>query len=702
MEELRTSTGASSEAGTPAGERSALDALFHPGTLAVLGASRRLGKLGHDVLVGCAARGFRGRLVGVNPAADGQAVAGWPVVSSLESVEGPIDLALVAVPASATLEVVRQCAARKVKAAVLAASGLGELGGEGAALEQEIGRVARQAGMRLVGPNGFGLFVAPEGVVLTGWQDIPSGRVALVTQSGNVAIALSVLCRRAGIGFSSCTGLGNQLDVDAADLVAYHAASPDSDAVALYLEGLRPGSGPRMREALLACRAAGKPVVVLKGGRSSGGAAAAATHTGALGGDGRLWDAVLAASGARSVASTEEMVDVLTAVVQVRRTGGRALVLTDGGGDSVLAVDALVSAGLQVARLSPSTEQALDALAPPDAPRVAGRNPVTLDTAGGLEEDPRLLSRCAAAGASDEGVDVIVVSGTFGGYRARRAEELEAVDGLVALRRSGTALLVHSAFDGTDEEPVSRLRAGGVPVYPTVQRLARALAAVAEPVVEPSAPRRSEAGAPGLLPTAETARLLASVGAVVPPIVVASAEDELASAASAVGAPLCLKVERPLLSHKSDVGGVRLGISADEVVPAARELWGRFPDASLVVMPMLAPGVELLVGAARDETFGHFVTVGRGGVTAELDPDVAFLPTPLTKEEARRAWLSLRCAPLLSGWRGRPGVDLDALCELAVAVGALAVKQDLSVECNPVMAYESGYAIADLRAVRAG
>ncbi|MST32135.1 hypothetical protein GHK86_05270, partial [Acidimicrobiaceae bacterium USS-CC1] len=223
-----------------------------------------------------------------------------------------------------------------------AAAGLGELGGEGAVQEAAIGEVAAGAGMRLLGPNGFGLFVGGLGLNLMAWRDLPAGRVALVTQSGNLAIALSRLMAHAGIGLASCTGLGNQLDLTAADIVAHHAADPGSDAVALYLEGLRGGEGRRLLAALEACRDRGKPVVVVKGGRSAAGARAAATHTGALSGDGRLWDAALDAAGAVTVDSPEAMVDVLAALAALgaRRAGpGRgapaAVVLTDGGGDSV-------------------------------------------------------------------------------------------------------------------------------------------------------------------------------------------------------------------------------------------------------------------------------------------------------------------------------------------------------------------------------
>jgi acetate---CoA ligase (ADP-forming) len=686
-----------------------IDAFFAPRTVAVVGASRRPGKLGHDVLRASASRGFTGRMYGVNPLSDGADIAGWPVRRSLSEIDEPVDLALVAVPAVATVEAVTACARAGVRAAVLAAAGLGEIDAEGRAAEAEISRIAAAAGMRLLGPNGFGLFVEAARLNLTTWSDVPAGRVALLTQSGNVAIALFRAAAHAGIGFASCAGLGNQLDVSFADLVSYHAESPDSDAVAMYIEGVPTGSGVRLRKALLACQRSGKPVVVLKGGRSAAGAGAVATHTGALGGNDRIWDAVLAETGAVRVASTEELVDVLAAVTLLAPTTGRALVLTDGGGDSVLMADALEAAGVPLARLAPATQARLDTLTPPAAPRVPGRNPVTLDTAGGLEDDPSLIARCAAAGATDPGVDVVVVSGTFGGYQAQREAELAGVDQLIAVHQGGTPVVVHSAFSADGDEPVERLRQSGIPVYPTAPRLARALAATTvEARQEATAdPPPADHVAVRVLGAEQTADLLRAGGVAVPRIAIvankADDTDAMAAAAAAIGFPVCLKVEDPTLSHKSDAGGVILNVGPDELSAAATGLRTRFPVASLLIMPMLRPGIELLVGAAHDPTFGGFVTVGRGGVTAELDPDVALLIAPVTIDQARSAWLSLRCAPRLLGWRGAAGVDIEALAQLTVAISTLtSTDPTLSIECNPVIAYPDGYGIADLRAVVTG
>lgn len=687
------------------GRRGDLEPFYSPGSVAVIGASRHPGKLGHDVLVECARLGFAGSMVGVNPRAGQQEVAGWPILRSLDDLDAPPDLALVAVPAHATPDAVAACARAGVRAAVLAAAGLGELGGDAARQEKEIARVARKSGMRLLGPNGFGLYVRRIGLNLMGWRDIPPGRVAVITQSGNVAIALCQLMARATVGISSCIGVGNQVDVGIPELLSHHAGAEDTEAIALYLEGLRGAPGSDLVQALLDCRSAGKPVVVLKGGGSRAGSRSVTTHTGALGGDRRLWKVALRHGGAHEVHDTAEMVERLEALRATRRRRVRGvLVLSDGGGDTVLASDALEEAGVALARLDETTQAALDRLAPEAAPRAEGQNPVTLDTAGGLEDDPRLLARCAEVGVTDPGVDGIVVCGTFGGYRSRRDEELATVDRLAALHLAGLPVLVHSAFAQADEAPVLALRQAGIPVYSTVRRLATALggAVGATPAATPASRGPASASA-GLLPTSEAMALLGSTGVVVPPVVTVSDEGALQAVGAQMRFPVCLKLEDPLVAHKSDVGGVVLDLSADQLTHAARALWRAFPGRKLLVMPMHPPGVELLVGLAQDATFGPYVSVGRGGVTAELDPDVATALAPFDAEEAMTLWTSLRCAPLLRGWRSSPGVDLVALARLASALSGLAhAHPGLELECNPVIAYPDGYAVADVRAARVG
>ncbi len=687
-----------------------LDAFFRPRSLAVIGASRDPRKWGRRVLEYTRKRGFEGGLYGVNPAAPGyEGVAGVTFVSDLAEIPEPVDLVVVALPATRTPEAVASCVEAGVRGVVVAASGFGERSGAGKALEEEVLATTAKAGIRVLGPNGFGLFVDSARINLTPYDDIPSGPVALATQSGNVAIALFGEGTRAGVGFCSCVGLGNQIDVSIGEVLAYLAAEETSRIVACYVEGLRPGRGGDLQDGLAACRDAGKPVVVLKAGRSAQGATAASTHTGSLAADDRVWQAALDAADARRVASTQEMVDVLAALSTIPPSRGRVMVLTNGGGDSVMATDSLVESGLALARPRPQTMAALEALTPPDAPRVPAGNPVTLDTAGGVDEDPQLLARCVRAVAGDPNVDVVLIAGVFGGYHHLREQELACVDDLLAARTEGVTMVMQSAYADAGEEPLERLRRGGVPVYPTVQRLVGALVRTVRTVeaVEPATtvPDRASTGSgtPSvLLEIGATAELLARYGIALPALDVVPDRAALAGAAQRVRYPACVKLAEPAVAHKSDVGGVRLNISGPaEATRVAEELWQGFPGAPLLFMPMLEPGLELLAGTSTDPLFGPVVLVGRGGLWTELEADVALRLAPVTPAGAEEMVRRLRCSPMLLGARGQAPLDIAALAEVVSSLSRLAVDHpELSVEMNPLFLYQHGYAVADLRASR--
>jgi acetate---CoA ligase (ADP-forming) len=680
-----------------------LDCLFDPHVIAVVGASRDPAKWGRRILEYTGRAGFGGALYGVNPAVADLNLPRVKTVAALADIGQPIDLAVLARPAAAVPELLDECAALGVKSILITAAGFGELGGEHLEAERRMVARARDAGIRLLGPNTFGMFVAASGVNLTPREHIPPGSVAMLSQSGNVVVGMYEQARQAGFGFSACVGVGNQVDVGLGELLAYFADDPASAVIAVYVEGLR-SSGAEFRAGLTACREAGKIVAVLKAGRSGQAASAVATHTGALASDERVWEAVLAESGAILVESTQDLADALAIACSVGRHRGRAMVITDGGGDSVLAIDWLTASGLSMAVLSAETRSGLEKLIPAAAPRVEACNPVTLDTAGGVEDDPILLARCARLAAMDEGVDLIVVGGLFGGYPKMLDRELACAAELIDLHNSGHPVVVQSAFALSDAEPISRLRESGITVLPTVDRVAIALSRT----LLPPDPRASTAGAsarapgPAVLPVTDSADALRLVGIDVPPISVVRTPRDLAVAAAAASYPACVKIADTAVAHKSDVGGVFLNLAdATEVEAAADRLWARFPGSPLLVMPSLAGGPEFLVGTGSDPLFGPFVVVGKGGIWAETDPDLAILMAPVDERAARRALLSLRFAPTFTGGRGRPGIDISAMARLIVAMSRLAIQHpELSVEVNPVIAYPDGYAVADVRASR--
>ena len=441
-----------------------------------------------------------------------------------------------------------------------------------------------------------------------------------------------------------------------------------------------------------------------------------ATYAGALSRDRRIWDTASAESGVIDVPDVEEMADVLAVLRTVprHRQLGRVFVDADGGGEPVLSTGAFDEADVQLARLSAETQPAIDRLAPPAAPRAEGQNPIVPDTAGGLENDPVLSARCAAFGAPDDSVDTIVVSGAFGGYRASRSEELDAIDQLAAVQHRGTPVLVHSGFASDEEAPVQRLRLMDIRVFPTARRLTRALAKVgpatpAVPAALTKSARLTEDGPPSVTRPCRRADAapgrggwLRGVGRSLSAVPPGGVRSRPASSGHGQRAGALL-LETRRSRHLTKVGGGRcpLNLGRDAIEDATHELWRRFPGRTLVLMPMLQPGASSSSAETPDPTFGPYVTVGRSGVSAELNPDVAIGLVPLGADRGTEPWCSLRCAPLLCGWRARPGVNLRSLADLTVAMSTLAVADPLlEIECNPVIGYPGGYAISDVRAVR--
>ena len=686
-----------------------LGRLLNPGTLAVIGASRDPHKYGSWAMQHTADYGFTGRLYCVNRSATEAYLdrRPAPLVPSLAEIPGTIDCAMVTVPAAAVVSAVEQCAARGVPYVIVPSTGFGESGDEGRRAQDALLAIARSSGMRLLGPNCFGLQSASGRVNLTPWE-IPAGPIAVASQSGSVAIALHQQARLVRTGFSVCMGIGNQIDVGFGDALEQFAADDDTRAIGLYVEGMPREHLDRFLAGLDACADAGKVVAIIKAGQTVESAMVAATHTGSLAGDSKVWRQAVAAHGAISVDSPDVMLDLLQGAVRVPSVGNGVFVLADGGGDTALAADAVATTGFHLARLSAETQERLAPLVPPAAPRVDGLNPVTADTPGGVEDDPHLIARILDVVREDPAVDLMVVSGVFGGYGyLRERENLTATELLAMHCDGGTPVAVHTSYALDDQEPVEALKDGGIAVYPSMTRLLAALT-----------PRRADSGpAPKRTPAAATANrparqlpfdravaMLADHGIRALPSAVIDPGASPVEATRAVGYPCVLKLADPAIVHKSDVGGVILDLADDEAVTvAAKELREQYPAAPLLAMAMADAGFEVLLGVTTDPLFGPVVVVGRGGIWAEVEDDIALLPAPFTRLDAIRAIEGLRCAPMLLGHRGRPPLDIEAVADLAVALAELACTERVdAVDLNPVILHAAGCSVVDVRIMVTG
>jgi acetate---CoA ligase (ADP-forming) len=672
--------------------------LFAPSSVAVVGASADATKWG-NVLARGALRGAHRRAVYLVNAA-GAEILGEQVFRSLDELPAAPELAVISVPALGFERAVDEALAAGAKAIVAITAGLGEHDEGGRRVEAAVAERIRAAGAVMLGPNCLGVFDAGQELDL-GWSALPAGRIAFVSQSGNLALELARLAAASGLGFSRFASLGNQADLVAADLLGEFAAHEDTGVIALYLEDFRDG-----RTFVAAARrttAAGTPVILLSGGTSNASARAALSHTGALVSDSRAVDAACEAAGIVRVSTPKQLVDAAQALLSGRRPGGRRVaVYADGGGHGVVAGDVLVAAKLEVPTLSDSTIANLRKHLPVTA---TFANPV--DFAGGGE---RGLASYATVGhlllASDD-VDAVLLTGYFGGYGVDTPEladeEVAASKALAAAAaETGGTLVVHTSYP--ESEAAAALRGGGVPVYGDVESAVAALALLAEQAEAHDRPAPATVDLAQLEPPAPgyagACAFVAAAGVPMADSRPATTLDEALLGAAELGYPVVLKAGG--LLHKSEAGGVVLGVEdARALSRAFAELTARLGPQDVFVegMAPVHEGVELIVGAKRDPRFGAVVLVGLGGVYAEVLDDVAVALAPIDDEHAKRLIRSLRGAPLVTGGRGRPPLD-DAAAARAVAAvsrAAAACPAVLELDVNPLLVLEEGVVGLDAR-----
>ncbi|RZU75483.1 acyl-CoA synthetase (NDP forming) [Micromonospora kangleipakensis] len=669
-----------------------LESLFAPASVAVVGASEQPTKWGYWLSVGALTGRERRSVHLVNRR--GGALDGVSFAPSLAALGEPVELVVVATPAAQFSSTVDEALAAGAKAVVGITAGLSR------AAQAEVAARVRAAGAVLLGPNCMGVADAAAGLRLL-WGELPAGDIALVSQSGNLALELGAIARRGGLGFSRFASLGNAADVTAVELLRVCAAHPATRAVAVYLEDV--GDGRAFVAAAAAAVDAGTPVVLLTAGRSAEGARAARSHTGALAGDAAVLTAACRAAGVRLVATPTELIEA-TRVAAIPASVRAAVfpaaprrlgVVADGGGHGVIAADLAVAARLAVPGFSDDLAARLAALLPPAA---TTGNPV--DLAGGGERDITSYAAVVAAVLESSEVDAVLLSGYFGSYCEQGAGELAAAEGEVAdaiaavVHRTGRPVYVHSM--AARSSTAARLAAGGVPVWSAIeQAVAAAVPALRRPG-PPELPRPAGAVAGDAYWAGR--ELLAAAGVAFPPARAVRSRDDALVAAGELGYPVVLKALG--LAHKSDVRGVALGLDDAAAVAAAfDDMAGRLAPAGYAIETMveLREGVELIVGARRDPRFGPVLLVGFGGVYAELIADTAVDLAPVDRDGARDLLARLRGAALLAGFRGRPAVDLDALADVIVAVSRVAAAHPeiAELDLNPVLATPHGAVALD-------
>ncbi|HEY2053881.1 MAG TPA: acetate--CoA ligase family protein [Solirubrobacterales bacterium] len=672
-----------------------LTPLLRPRSVAVVGANDRPGSYGDVIFRNLAAAGFEGAVWGVNPKRD--EVHGRPCVPRVADLPEPVDAVVVAIPAAACAPVVIEAGERGCGGAIVLAAGFGETAA-GRPLEAELREAATRVGLPLCGPNGNGVVSAAARAPL--WGDsverLTPGPVAVITQSGNFGVNALGSDRR--IGFHTVVSTGNGAVLEPSDWLEALAATEGVGSIALMLES--DGDGAHLARALADCAERGIGVAVLKVGSSEGGARAAGAHTGALGGDQRVFAALLEEAGAARASEPSELLELARALAvpaaRPSRHGGLAI-LTCSGGDSGVAADLAEARGLELPELSPATRERLAAVLPSAA--TVG-NP--LDYTSMLWDDHAALEEVAAAVSSDPAIDqLLLLFDQPRGLDPEIAADWERVKRALlagAARGDAATILGSTLPDLLDPDGAAELAAAGVATAAGLGAAIACAAALRTPLADPARlreiaaamePARGNQSRDGRLGEAEAKRLLAAGGLDVPEGAAAGDIAGAVDAAREVGVPVVLKLSSPSLLHKSEAGALALDLrDEDEVREAAARLLAlpEAADATLLVERMAGEGVELIFAVRRDGVVSALL-VGIGGIWAEVLDDVAIVPLPASPARVERALCGLRAAPLLTGARGGPTVDLAAAARFGSRLGELALEHDLDLlEVNPALA----------------
>lgn len=687
---------------------------LEPRAVAVIGASRRRGTVGGEVLHNMVESGFDGELYAINPNAKKvQGVRAYPAISA---VPGEVDMAVIAIPAGEVVAAARECAAKGVRGLLVLSAGFRETGKAGARRERALLEVCREAGMRLVGPNCLGVLNNVPGSQLNATFSPTSprpGQVGFVTQSGALGLALMEFAGEPGLGVSSFASVGNRADITANDLLEYWESDEATRVALLYIESF---SDPR-RFTRVARRVGGEmPIVVVKSGRSAAGARATSSHTGALlaSSDGAT-DALFEQSGVIRTETLAELLDVAALLSsQPLPRGARVGIVTNAGGPGIMCADACEAAGLEV----PELPRRLRAKLRLSLPAEAGLgNPVDMIATASPEDYERTIATLAEWNGIDALIAIFI-----------RPLQTEADEVAAAIRAAGEKISRRIPLQAVFMMPSGQQRLAelaGVPTHIHPEDAARALAKAVRHQRWRERPRQegpprfadvrgdeaaaaiSEALADGRewLTLGECARLLDCYGVAMPEARIVPGRVEAAAAAEELGGRVALKAQGPAIIHKTELGAVRVGLEgSEEVARAAARMEESLGAAgvaheSFLVQRMVEDGAELLVGIAADPVFGPVLACGAGGTAAELLKDVALRVCPVDRLDVAEMLRSLAVFPMLTGFRGSPPADVAAVEQLLLRVAAMADRhrEIAELDLNPVLASPSGAIAADAR-----
>ncbi|MFY9940987.1 MAG: acetate--CoA ligase family protein [Desulfobacterales bacterium] len=706
-----------------------LERILDADSVAIIGASRNETKRGYQAIRTLLDEKFEGVIYPVNPKES--SVLGLHCYAKVTDIEGPVDIALVTTPGRSIPAVLEECGQKGVKGAVIIAGGFGETGDAGRSLEAAVMAVARKHGIRLIGPNTSGMFNLKKNLNLVGLREAPKGDIALLAQSGNMALTLIMEAKIKSLrGFSYYVGVGNEADIKFHEYLEFFRQDPDTKAILMYVEGMRDGRR-FLQQAYKTTQE--KPIVLLKSGRSSTGKLSAGSHTGALAGISEVAKTAFGRAGIIVIENSDELfpaVESLSSLPPLKNNN--VAILADGGGHATIAADLLSDLGLQIPKLSEKTQQKLKAILPAAA---SLRNPV--DVAGGTDADPTIFADCAEVLLKDPNVGGLLIVGLFGGYGIRFAASLALKEEDAAHRmgkmvaKSKKPIVLHSLYSSEKPHSLHLLRYYGIPVYDSLDVACKCMGVLAQYgnylksyhaksnfVLNWGAKAKAEgsrliaaarAEKRATLLESEAKALLALHEVPVPAEGVAHSAEEAVKLAGGFSGKAVLKIVSPDILHKSDAGGVRVNLEDPaaiacayaEILENARRYNPQADIRGVLVSPMAREGLEVIIGTKRDDQFGPVIMFGLGGVLVEILKDVAFRVLPISHLSAEKMIAEIKSAPLLDGFRGFPACDKKALRKLLVKCSEIieAYPDIQEMDLNPVISHEKGLSIVDARII---
>ncbi|MEM2272776.1 MAG: acetate--CoA ligase family protein [Candidatus Bathyarchaeia archaeon] len=683
-----------------------LDAFFNPKSIAVVGASREPTKVGHRVLKNLIEGGFSGTLYPINPNAD--EILGLKCYKSVRDTPSEVDLAVIVVPARAVPSVLEDCGAKGIKGVVIISAGFGETGREGAQLERELVSICRKYGMRMQGPNCLGIISVQNRVNASFAPAMPlPGNIAFVSQSGALGSAILNWAIGSGIGFTKFISLGNEADLNAADFIEALGEDEDTKVIGLYIEGVK--NGERFIE--VAKRVSRKkPIVAVKAGTTSAGMRAVSSHTGSLAGSDAAFSAAFKKAGVIRVNTLEELFNLVLAFgSQPPLKGRRILIVTNGGGPGILAADACEKSNLELPLLEHDIIEDLRKNMPPQA---SLSNPI--DVLG--DADEKRYKIAIEAGLKSGNVDGIIVILT---PQAVTPSE-KVAEALAEIGRISSKPILAS-FMGFEESStvIKTLKGSRIPNYAFPEQAAYVLKSMYEYTLILNSPieekiSKVEINADKILEVIQRVRsegrsaltineaitVADAAGIPMPKAVVAKNREEAGRLADELGYPVAMKVISPDIIHKTDIGGVILGVKSraeveenyEYLLRRVRAVIPRAKVSGVLIQKMAPRGKEVIVGAVRDPQFGPLMMFGLGGIYVDFLRDVSYSLCPLTRAEAARMIEETRTYALLRGVRGEPPSDINSIIDVMLRVSEVMMQfEDIAeMEINPLFVYESG------------